>query len=250
MFEFSPQDNALANKVILITGASDGIGRTAAKTYALLGAQLILLGRSQQKLESIHDEIESAGGLPPVIVPIDLEKSAPSQFDEIAKIINEDYGRLDGLLNNASILGTVCPFDQIDAQEWHQVMQVNLNSAFMLTQSMWPLLMASKSASIVFTSSGVGRTGRAYWGSYAVSKFATEGLMQTIADEIDNVQNIRCNCINPGGTRTKMRAKAFPGEIAESLPSAEDIMPAYIYLMDDASQSVNGQSLDAQTKQS
>jgi NAD(P)-dependent dehydrogenase (short-subunit alcohol dehydrogenase family) len=233
----------------MVTGASDGIGKEAAKSYASYGAQLILLGRSQDKLEKVHDEIEQTGANPPVIVPIDFEKATPAQFDEIAKIIEEDYGRLDGLLNNASILGTNCPFDQIDAQEWHQVMQVNVNAGFMLTQSMWPILRKSTSASIIFTSSGVGRIGRAYWGSYAVSKFATEGLMQTIADEIDNMDNLRCNCVNPGGTRTKMRAKAFPGEVAESLPTALDIMPAYLYLMDDSSAAVNGQSIDAQKKQ-
>ncbi len=246
--EFKAAPNALEDKVILITGASDGIGKQAALTYAAHGATLILLARTQKNLEAVYDEIVTNGGKEPIMVPLDLGQSGPQQFEEIAAIIDNDYGRLDGLLHNASILGSIAPFEMLDAQEIHQVMQVNVNAAFMLTQAMMPLLKKSKDASIIFTSSGVGRKGRAYWGAYAISKFATEGMMQVIADEIDNVENVRCNAINPGATRTKMRAKAFPGEVPESLKTPLDIMPTYLYLMDQASDKVNGQSLDAQPK--
>jgi len=246
--KFVASKDSLKNKVIIVTGAGDGIGKQIALTYAEHGATLILMGRTKSKLEEVYDAIIEHNGAEPVIVPLDLGQSGPQQFDEIAAILESDYGKLDGLVHNASVLGTIAPFEMLDAQEVHTVMQVNVNAAFMLTQAMMPLLKKSEDASIIFTSSGVGRKGRAYWGAYAISKFATEGMMQVIADEIDNLENIRCNAINPGATRTKMRAAAFPGELPESLKTPLEIMPTYLYLMDKASHQVNGQSLDAQPK--
>ncbi|GAB3033920.1 YciK family oxidoreductase [Bowmanella dokdonensis] len=240
-------ENSLKDKVILVTGAGDGIGRAAALSFARAGATLILLGRTVSKLEAVYDEILSEGGAEPAIVPLDLCGATLSHYQQMAQTIQEQFKRLDGVLHNASQLGYLRPFAQIPEKEWQDIMQVNLTSQFYMTQALLPLLLQAPHASVIFTSSGVGRKGRAYWGSYAVSKFATEGMMQVLADEYAN-SKVRFNCINPGATRTKMRAKAYPAEDANQLKTPEDIMPLYLYLMSDQSIDVNGQSLDAQPK--
>lgn len=160
-------------------------------------------------------------------------------------MIEQEFGRLDGLLNNASILGPRMPMQQIPDDKFAEVMQVNVQATFGLTRALLPLLQLSEDASVVFTSSGVGRKGRAYWGAYAVSKFATEGLMQVLADELDET-HVRANSVNPGATRTSMRAAAYPGEHPDSNPAPEDIMPVYLYLLGPDSKGVNGQALNAQ----
>jgi NAD(P)-dependent dehydrogenase (short-subunit alcohol dehydrogenase family) len=241
----APKD-LLKGKVILVTGAGDGIGKAAALTYAEHGASVILLGKTTGKLEQVYDLIEAAGGAQPAIYPMNLEGASPKDHQDLANVIQTEFGRLDGLLNNAGILGTLAPIENQNIESWYRVQQVNVNATFMLTQACLPLLRAADHASIIFTSSGVGRQGRAYWGSYAVSKFATEGLMQTLADELDGTTNVRSNCINPGATRTGMRAQAFPAEDAEQLKTPEQLMPTYLYLMGKDSSAVNGQSVNAQ----
>ncbi|MGB0204898.1 MAG: YciK family oxidoreductase [Neptuniibacter sp.] len=246
MFEYQAPENLLKDRVILVTGAGDGIGRVAAKTYAAHGATVILLGRTLEKLEHVYDEIEAAGHPQPALVPLNLESAQEHDFIELTNTLEQEFGKLDGILHNAGLLGVRTPIESYDPVIWQQVMQVNVNAPFMLTQILMPLLERSENASVVFTSSGVGRKSKAYWGAYAVSKFATEGLMQTLADEISNVSNIRSNCINPGATRTQMRADAYPAENPGTLKTPEDIMPLYLYLMGPDSNDVNGQSLDAQ----
>ncbi len=246
MFDYQAPAQLLKDRIILITGAGDGIGRAAALSFASHGATVILAGRTTKKLEAVYDEIEALNAPQAAIIPINLEGAAPHEYDVLAETIEKEFGRLDGLLNNASLLGSRTPIENYDPSIWNQVMQVNVNAQFYLTQSMLPLLMQSKDASIIFTSSGVGRQGRAYWGAYAVSKFATEGLMQTLADELENTTNIRVNAINPGATRTNMRATAYPGENPNDLPTPAQIMPAYLYLMGEDSKGHNGQSIDAQ----
>ena len=152
-------------------------------------------------------------------------------------------GRLDGLLNNAGILGDRSPIEHHDTTTWLKVIHVNLSAPFLLTQALLPLLHNSEDGSVVFTSSGVGRKGRAYWGAYAVSKFGTEGLMETLAAEVDD---IRVNCINPGATRTAMRKVAYPGEDPTTLLTAADIMPTYLYLLGPDSKGTTGESLNCQ----
>ena len=164
----------------------------------------------------------------------------------MANVISSEFGKLDGLLNNVGILGALSPIENQNIETWYKVQQVNVNATFMLTQACLPLLKSAPTASIIFTSSTVGRKGRAYWGAYAVSKFATEGLMQILADELETNTNVRSNCINPGATRTAMRALAYPGEDASKIITAEQLMPLYLYLISDDSQSVNGQTMDAQ----
>lgn len=246
MFDYQAPEQLLEGRIILVTGAGDGIGRAAAKTYAAHGATVVLLGRTLEKLESLYDEIEAAGYPQPAIVPLNLESATEHEYMELANTLEQEFGRLDGLLNNASSLGVRTAIETYDPTIWTQVMQVNVNASFMLTQALLPLLQESNDASIVFTSSGVGRKGRAYWGAYAVSKFATEGLMQVLADELENTSPIRVNCINPGATRTQMRVTAYPGEPPQTNPTPEEIMPVYLYLMGEDSKEVNGQSLNAQ----
>lgn len=247
MNDYQAPHHLLENKIILITGAGDGIGAQAAKTYAKHGATCILLGRTVAKLETVYDEIVNAGGAEPAIVPLDLKGATPSHYQQMAQTIIDQFGHLDGVLHNASVLGHLSAFKDIDAQEWQDVMQVNVNGMVYMTQALIPVLEKAENASVVFTTSSVGRHGRAFWGTYAVSKFATEGVMQTLADEYRN-KSIRFNCINPGGTRTKMRSQAFPAENPETLKTPLDIMPLYLYLMGNDSLKVNGESLDCQPK--
>ena len=245
MFDYQISDNCLANKTILVTGAGDGIGKQAALTYASLGATVILLGKTVEKLEAVYDQIQAQGSPEAAIVPLDLKGATKQNYRDLAATIESQFGQLDGALLNASILGELTPFEHIHEQIWNDVMQVNVNAQFLLSQALMPALLKAKNSSLVFTSSGVGNKGRAYWGAYSVSKFATEGMMQVIADEYEN-SNVRTNVINPGGTNTPMRNKAYPAEDKARLPSAEDIMPAYVYLMTDDSVDVNGQRINAQ----
>ncbi len=243
---YQPAQDLLADKVILVTGAGDGIGREAALCFAQHGATVILLGRTGSKLDAVYDEIEAAGGPQPVIFEADMLAAGAEDYASLANSIQETFGRLDGLLHNASLLGERSPIANYKAQLWQDVMQVNVNAQVLLTQALLPALEAAANASIVFTSSGVGRKGRAHWGAYAVSKFATEGLMQVLADELENISKVRVNSLNPGATRTRMRAAAYPGEDPNTLKTAADLMPTYLYLLGDDSLGVTGQAFNAQ----
>lgn len=246
MFDYSARPDLLKGRVILVTGAGRGIGAAAAKTFAAHGATVLLLGKTEGNLNQLYDEIEAAGHPQPVVIPFNLETALPHQYDELAATIEAEFGRLDGLLHNAAIIGPRTPLEQLSGDNFMRVMQVNVNAMFMLTSTLLPLLKLSEDASVVFTSSSVGRKGRAYWGAYGVSKFATEGLMQTLADEVEGVAPVRANSVNPGATRTGMRAQAYPGENPASNPQPEAIMPVYLYLMGPDSRGVNGQAFDAQ----
>lgn len=243
---YAPEENALEGRVIIVTGASDGIGRAVAKACAKYGATVALLGRTLSKLEAVYDEIVEAGWPRPSIAQMNLLKAQGPDYKQLAESIEKEFGRLDGLLHNAGILGQMTPIEQYDVKTWSEVIHVNLTAPFVMTQVMLPLLKQSADASVVFTSSGVGRRGRAYWGAYAVSKFGTEGLAQVLADELEQYPNLRVNCINPGKTRTAMRATAYPGEDPATLKAPHDIVAAYLYLLGPASAGVTGRSLDAQ----
>ena len=246
MFDYTARPDLLQGRIILITGAGRGIGAAAAMSYAAHGATVLLLGKTEENLNLIYDQIEAAGYPQAAVIPFNLETALAHQYDELAAMIEREFGHLDGLLHNAAILGPRTPLEQLSGDNFMRVMQVNVNATFMLTSTLLPLLKLSKDASVIFTSSSVGRKGRAYWGAYAASKFANEGLMQVLADEMDGICPGRANSINPGATRTDMRAQAYPGENPASNPLPADIMPLYLYLMGPDSIGVNGQAFDAQ----
>ncbi len=242
---YQPQRDLLQNRIILVTGASDGIGREAAMTYAQYGAEVVLLGRNEQKLRDVAHAIHQQGYAQPRWFLLDFSSATPPQCQELASQIAAQVPRLDGVLHNAGALGEVRPMIEQTPESWLDVMQVNVNATFFLTQALIPLLLKSDSGSLVFTSSSVGRQGRAGWGAYAVSKFATEGMMQVLAEEYVH-RNLRVNCINPGGTRTAMRASAFPSEDPNKLKTPRDLMPLYLWLMGDDSRRKTGMTFDAQ----
>lgn len=243
-YEFGPE--LLQDQIILITGATDGIGRALAVRAAELGARVILHGRKLKRLEEVYDAIEAIdGALRPSIAMLDLATADGEAYTSLANSIEQEFGYLDGLVHNAGILGSRHSIEQYDAAEWQQVLHVNLTAPFALTQVLLPLLKKSPHPSIVFTSSGVGRVGKAFWGAYAVSKFGTEALSQILSNE-NMHSGMRVNCINPGPVRTKMRLAAYPAEDRDILKGPEEILPAYLYLLGPDSESVSGQSLDAQ----
>ncbi len=242
---YQPKQDLLSQRIIMVTGAGDGIGREAALTYARYGATLLLPGRTESSLTAVQGQIADLGGTPARIYSLDLAVADTLDLQRLAARVATDVPRLDGLLNNAGQLGEILPMAQQSADVWRQVMDVNVNGTFLLTQALLPLLLQASRPSLVFTSSSVGRQGRANWGAYAVSKFATEGMMQVLAEEYP-VATLRVNCINPGGTRTTMRAKAFPHENRAGLKTPADIMSIYLYLMGDDSCRKTGISFDAQ----
>jgi NAD(P)-dependent dehydrogenase (short-subunit alcohol dehydrogenase family) len=240
---FQPRKDCLKDKIILVTGAGDGIGAVAAKTYAEYGATVIMLGKTIPKLEKVYDEIVNAGYAQPAIIPLDLKMAKKEQFEEMAHKIEKEFDHLDGVLHNAAFFAGLMQITQFDSNLWNEIIQVNLTAPFLLSQAMIPLLNKSKDTSMVFTSSGVARKGSAYWGAYGVSKAAGDNLMGMIADELEVNTSIRVNSIDPGRIRTRMRALAYPGEDPMTVPAPQEIMPAYLYLMSDESKDITGDIL-------
>jgi len=230
-WRYRPARDLLAGRTILVTGAGDGLGRCAARTLATYGANVILLGRTQAKLEAVYDAIVAETSTDPTVVPCDLERAAVDAYDELNEQIIGHYGRLDGLLHNASLLGPRVPVEFYDQDVWRRVMTVNFDAIVASTRALLPALRQSADASIVITSSSVGRAGRAYWGAYATSKFAAEGFAQVLADELADAGNIRVYTLNPGATRTTMRMTAYPAEDPSTVPAPESKMDIYLYLL-------------------
>jgi len=239
---------SLRGRVIAVTGAGDGIGRAVALAAAAHGAELVLIGRSVGRLEAVHARIADLNKAEASIAPLDLERAVAADYDQLADALQRRYGRLDGLLHNAGILGVLSPIEQYDVPTWCRVLHVNLTAAFALTQVLLPLLRSAPDASIVFTSSGAGRHANAYWGAYTVSKFGVEALTQILAEELEHAGTPRVNALNPGPVRTRLRRQAFPAEDASRLAAPEDIVQPYLWLLGPASRGVNGRSLDCQVK--
>ncbi|MFK8029476.1 MAG: YciK family oxidoreductase [Gammaproteobacteria bacterium] len=247
--DYTPSDNVLAERILLITGASDGIGAALAKRCAQLGATVILNGRDTRKLEAVYDSIVADGGPKPAMLPLDFKRAKLDQYAELANVVENEFGRLDGLAHIAGILGDMSPIAHYAPMAWHDVIHVNLNAVFLLTQACIPLLLKSEDATAVFASSSVGRKGRAHWGAYAVSKFGVEGLMQIVADEHDREKGgIRSNSVNPGATRTDMRASAYPAEDKSVLLTPEQVLAPFIYCLGPDSKGTSGKTFDAQPK--
>jgi NAD(P)-dependent dehydrogenase (short-subunit alcohol dehydrogenase family) len=243
---YRPAAGSHRDRVILVTGAGDGIGRAVALALASQGATVALLGRTQRKLEAVYDQIVAAGHPTPALLPFNLETAAAETYDALFTALDTEFGRLDGLAHVAGILGTRSPIEHYDVPTWCKVMHVNLTAPFILTRTTLPLLKRSSDASVVFTSNGVGRKGRAYWGAYAVSKFGTEGLMQVLADEVAGTTRIRSNSLNPGAVKTYMRLQAYPAEDRGLLPEPSAVVAPYLYLLGPDSVGVNGKTFDCQ----
>lgn len=242
----APAPKEFAGRVVLVTGAGSGIGRAVSLALAQAGTQVILLGRTVKKLEAVHAEIGKLGAPEASIVPLDLEKALAADYEAVAAAIEQRYGRLDGLLHNAALLGTLTPIEQYEVPLFMRVMHVNVTAAFVLTQYLLPLLKKSADASVLFTSSGVGARGRAYWGAYSVSKFAVEGLTQVLAPELETTSRVRVNIIDPGKVRTAMRRSAYPSEDQQTLPTPETLTAPYLALLGPAGKGVTGQRFNAQ----
>jgi NAD(P)-dependent dehydrogenase (short-subunit alcohol dehydrogenase family) len=241
----SPEE--LKGRVILITGANQGIGQAVALRCAAHGATVLLLGRNVRSLEQAHTKIaRQFGAERAAIIEFDLENALARDYDALFTAIEAQYQRLDGLLHNAGLLGQLAPIEHYDVPTWCRVLQVNLTSAFVLTQILLPLLKRAQDASIVFTASGVGRVGRAYWGAYAVTKHALEGLNEVLSEELSGITQVRCNSLNPGAVRTRMRRQAYPAEDAGRLAAPQDITGPYIALLGPASRGISGGRFDAQ----
>lgn len=218
----------LEGRITLITGASRGIGYAAAKALAAAGSHVVVLARTQGGLEALDDEIKAAGGTCS-LVPMDLREF--DQIDRLGGLLNDRYGRLDGLLCNAGVLGDITPANHVTPKDWMRILDVNMTAPYRLIRSLDPLLRQSASGRAVFVTSSVARAPRAYWGAYAASKAGMETFVQCWAEEIEDVSNIRVNLLNPGGTNTQMRAKAMPGEDKSTLPTPADISPLIVEML-------------------
>ncbi len=245
--DYAPTPDLLSERVILVTGAGSGLGAAAAKACARHGATLILLGRDVAELEAVYDEIETAGGSQPAIYPLDLAGAGESDYTDLAASLEQTFGRLDGLLHNAALMGTRTPFELYNAELWYRVFQVNVHAAFLLTRACLPLLKRAQQGRIVFTSDAVGRHGKAYWGAYAAAKAAVENMVETLAAELEDTA-ICVNSLDPGAVRTAMRTSAFPGEDPDRLPRPDEVVGMYLYALGPDSQGTSGKRLNAQPR--
>ena len=241
---YKPRTDLLEGRVILVTGANRGIGRAVARDLTRHGATVVLHGRDAKALDALYRELSELGP-EPAVAALDLEHARGEDYRNLTARLESRFGKLDGLLHNAGILGDRSPVEHYDIGLWQRVMHINFNAAFILTRCLVPLMRRSEDASVIFTTSGVGNQGRAYWGAYCCSKFATEGLTQVLADELES-SNIRINAINPGATRTAMRSAAFPAEDPRTLPPPERLTHAYLWLLGPDSRKVTGRRVEAQ----
>jgi NAD(P)-dependent dehydrogenase (short-subunit alcohol dehydrogenase family) len=236
----------LEGRVIAITGATGGIGRALALACLREGAEVVLLARSESKLRGLHAECEAIAPGRALMAVLDLEKGLAADYDRIADAVMQRYGRLDGLVHCAALLGTLTPIEHYEVPTWCRVMHVNVTAAFALTQVLVPALRKSSDASVIFTSSSVGRRGRPNWGAYAVSKFAVEGLSQVLASELEGNSAIRVNTVNPGRARTVMRRQAYPSEDISTLPLPETLLEPFMKLLGPRGRGISGQAFDSQ----
>jgi NAD(P)-dependent dehydrogenase (short-subunit alcohol dehydrogenase family) len=244
--QFTAGAALLEGRVILITGASGGLGRALALECARAGASVILSARNGAKLERLYDEIESLGAPQPAIAVLDLATATAVDYDRLAETIDREFGKLDGLVHAAALLGDRTPLEQYDVPTWCRVLHVNLTAPFILTQILLPNLRKSADASVIFVSSGVVKNSRPFWGAYAVSKTGLESVRSMLSEELAGEENIRVNSINPGRMRTGMRAAAYPAEDPNSLPNPASVTGPFLYLLSTQGRGVDGEYFDAQ----
>jgi NAD(P)-dependent dehydrogenase (short-subunit alcohol dehydrogenase family) len=244
--DFAAQPGLLAGRVILITGASGGLGRALSLECARAGASVILAGRNSTKLEKLYDEIEAAGAPRPAVAVMDLATATAVEYDALASVIEREFGKLDGLVHAAALLGDRTPLEQFDVPTWCKVVHVNMTAPFILTQVLLPALRKSADASVIFVSSGVVRQARPFWGAYAVSKMGLEAVRAMWSEELEGEPNIRLNSVNPGRMRTSMRAAAYPAEDPNTLPSPQSVSGAFLYLLSALGRAIDGEFIDVQ----
>jgi len=244
--DFKSSPGLLAERVILVTGATSGLGRALALACARAGATVILSGRNKAKLERLYDELEALQVPQPAIAVLDLATATAVDYDGLAGTVDTEFGKLDGLVHCAGLLGDRTPLEQYDVPTWCKVLHVNLTAPFILTQVMLPHLRKSADASVIFVSSGVVHNSRPYWGAYAVAKTGLESVRRMWAEELDGEPNVRINSINPGRMRTPMRAAAYPAEDPNTLPSPASVTGPFLYLLSAQGRGTDGEYFDAQ----
>jgi NAD(P)-dependent dehydrogenase (short-subunit alcohol dehydrogenase family) len=244
--QFTAESDLLAGRAILITGAGSGLGRALALQCARAGASVILSGRNSAKLERVYDEIAALGAATPAIAVLDLALATAVEYDALAQVIGVEFGKLDGLVHCAGLLGDRTPLEQYDVPTWCKVLHVNLTAPFILTQVLLPQLRKSADASVIFVSSGVVKQSRPFWGAYAVAKTGLESVRSMFAEELEGEPNIRINSVNPGRMRTAMRASAYPAENPNTVPTPESISGPFLYLLSARGRGIDGQFIDAQ----
>jgi NAD(P)-dependent dehydrogenase (short-subunit alcohol dehydrogenase family) len=244
--QFTPDTDLLAGRVILITGASSGLGRALAVECARAGATVILSGRNGAKLERVYDEIETMGAPQPAIAMLDLAVATAVDYDNVATTIDAEFGKLDGVVHAAGLLGDRTPLEQYDVPTWCKVLHVNLTAPFILTQVLLPTLRKSADASVIFVSSGVVKNQRPFWGAYAVAKSGLESVRSMLSQELDGEPNIRVNSVNPGRMRTAMRAAAYPAEDPNTVPTPAAVSGPFLYLLSARGRGIDGQYIEAQ----
>jgi NAD(P)-dependent dehydrogenase (short-subunit alcohol dehydrogenase family) len=244
--DFTASAGLLTDRIILVTGATSGLGRALALECARAGATVILCGRNAKKLERVYDEIEALYAPQPAIAVLDLATATAVDYDALAHTVATEFGRLDGLVHAAGLLGDRTPLEQYDVPTWCKVLHVNLTAPFILTQVLLPSLRKSPDASVVFVSSGVVRNSRPFWGAYAVAKTGLESVRSMLSQELEGEPNLRINSINPGKMRTPMRAAAYPAEDPNTLPTPASVTGPFLYLLSAHGRGTDGEYADAQ----
>lgn len=225
----------LKNKNILITGATDGIGAQISKLYSSHGANIILLGRNEEKLNKIYDDIIENADTKPLILKCDLNQISDNGAKEIANAISDEYGVLHGLIHNAAELGKLTSLENYSLDDWDKLMRVNLTAPFLLTKYLLPSLKEADNGRVILTSSGVAHKGRAFWGAYSISKAALKTMQEIFSEEFEGSSSIKFFSFDPGATRTKMRSTAYPAEDPNNLKSAEDLNDYYLWFFSEKS---------------
>ncbi len=230
--DYAPAADAVREHTILITGAGNGIGRALARAAAAAGATVVMLDRQVGALEKVYDQIEAAGHPQPALYPMELAGATPDDMVTLAERLRERFGGLDGLVHNAAELGKPAPLAHYDVQVWLRTVHVNLNAPFLLTRYLLPLLHAAPAGRLLFVGDRAGRCGQPYLGAYGVSKWGLEGLIRTVAAELDPKTNLRVASVDPGPAHTALRRKGWPAEPAETNPSPERIADNFLYFLD------------------
>ena len=234
--KFNFKENFLVNKNILVTGASQGIGKEVALELSNYGANIILLGRNEDALDSLYDEIQEKYNTKPMILKCDLNLLNENKSQEIANIISEDFECLDGIIHNAAMLGKMSSINDYDLDTWQKVLNTNVTSSYLLTKYLPPMMFESGNPRIIFTSSGVAIKGRAFWGAYAVSKSAVKSLSEILQEELEPISKIKVFNFDPGATRTAMRAFAYPAENPKDLKKAISLLKYYLWMFSEESE--------------